>query len=180
MKSIGKSAWGTLRVAYSKAVPEKSKHHVLKAKGLGIEDLLRHGGLSNSKQVPKHHQDALQYYLSATRSEGEHPGDDDVPVTAYQVLLSFQTVHCPTSAQRRTFEGRADQASKDCPHLCPIARASGATHMKIMRAAANVFFERNRAWLLSPGVRSIGLAEDGVLRNGCLAGFYFFSTIATC
>lgn len=32
----------------------------------------------------------------------------------------------------------------------------------MMQAAANVPFEENRDWLLSPGIRSIGLAEDWI------------------
>lgn len=151
-----------LCMSYARAFPEASKSHVLKSKNVGIEDLLRHGGLSRSKQQSKYHQKALEYHLAISKPESEEQSlsaTADPPVTAYQVLLSWQTVFSPTAAQRSTFEAKCAQAALDAPHLCPRARSSGSTHMKIQQAGATVLFEQNREWLLSPGLRSIGLAE---------------------
>ena len=143
------------------------KGHRRKAKSLQLEDLLRHGGLSRKqKQKSKFHEQAVEYHLrlskplSLSEQDNVEETGTDLPVTAYQVLISWQTLHSPTAAQRKGFEEKAAMGNKNCRELCPLGRSSGSTHFKIQQAGASVLWQRDRDLLLSDKVRAIGLAED--------------------
>ena len=70
---------------------ELARDYVLKSRHLGVEDLLRHGGLSRAKQKSKTHARALAYHLAASVPDGPSGDADDscLPVTPYQAGMSI-------------------------------------------------------------------------------------------
>ena len=78
-----------------------------------LEDFLRHGGVSKSKQRSKFHQKALRWLVGCdSAAELPLPGPGHDQIDAHQLRISCMVLHRSLSAQAEEYDRRATEASR--------------------------------------------------------------------
>lgn len=81
---------------------------------LQLEELLRHGGTSKSKQKSKLHQKALRWIVGCDPSADLQPGDSEhsAQLDANQLRISCMVMRSSLAAQGLEYDRRATEASR--------------------------------------------------------------------